>query len=372
MRGVDGPIAVHEDHQAERSVATRRQGEHSVQGLLGAGDGHPLLADGVVVLVHHPTARGHHDEHHCEQYPHDPAQSLRAIKHDTIVHTMNDTISREIPTRVLLESMVRPDGTIDAAELYSVANALDMSDQQVRLGIRRAIADGQLVQEGRGRRALLRATAAMNDALKPDVEFVGFAYDQDRGLAPWDGRWHVVAFAIPESSRPARDAMRAGIMRLGGAPIQGGLYVSPNAWEPHVGKVAADLDVSQHLSVMTTTDLRVGELTAAAEIAARLWPLDDIAERHHRLLNLAEKRLVRLRGRRELCRTEYLTIALGLAAEFTAAMEPDPLLPAELLPRAWIGARARAAFAQCWIRVGAMTDESVPRLFQRYADAVVS
>ena len=282
---------------------------------------------------------------------------------------MNVTTVREIPTRVLLESMVRPDGTIDAAELYSVGNALDMSDQQVRLGIRRAVADGQLVQEGRGRRALLHATAAMNDALKPDVEFVGFAYDQDRGLAPWDGRWHVVAFAIPESSRPARDAMRAGIVRLGGAPIQGGLYVSPNAWEPHVAKLGADLGVSQHLSMMTTTDLRIGELTVPAGIAARLWPLDDIAERHHRLLHLAEKRRTQLRGRRELSRTEYLTIALELAAEFTAAMEPDPLLPAELLPKAWIGARARAAFAQCWIQLRAMTDESVPQLFQSYADA---
>jgi phenylacetic acid degradation operon negative regulatory protein len=282
---------------------------------------------------------------------------------------MNDMMPREIPTRVLLESMVRPDGSIDAAELYSVANALDMSDQQVRLGIRRAIADGQLVQEGRGRRAVLHASAAMSDVLKPDMEFVAFAYEQDRGLAPWDGQWHVAAFAIPETSRPARDAMRAGVVRLGGAPIQGGLYVSPNAWEPHVAKLSADFDVRQCLSSMTTTDLRVGELSSPGDIAARLWPLDDIAERHDRLLKLAQRGRTQLRGRRELTRTEYLTVALELAAEFTAAMEPDPLLPSELLPKAWVGARARAAFAQCWAQLGDIADDSVPRLFQNYADA---
>jgi phenylacetic acid degradation operon negative regulatory protein len=285
---------------------------------------------------------------------------------------MNVSSSREIPTRVLLESMVRVDGTIDAAELYSVANALDMSDQQVRLGIRRAIADGQLVQEGRGRRALLHVTAAMTDALKPDVEFVGFAYEQDRGLRPWDGRWHVVAFAIPESSRPARDAMRAGLVRLGGAPIQGGLYASPNAWEPHVAKLAADVAVQQHLSMMTTNDLRIGELTAPGDIAARLWPLDGVAERHRRLRELAEKRRTQLRSRRELTRTEYLTIALELAAEFTVAMEPDPLLPSELLPKDWVGVRARAAFAQCWARLCDMAGESAPQLFQSYADVVAT
>ena len=68
---------------------------------------------------------------------------------------------------------------------------------------------------------------------------------------------------------------------------------------------------------MTTTDLRIGELHAPARIAAQLWPLDDIADRYRRL------------------------------REVTAAMEPDPLLPPDLLPRPWVGAQARNAFAQC-------------------------
>jgi len=280
---------------------------------------------------------------------------------------MNDSSIREIPTRVLLESMLRADGTIDAGELYSVANALGMSDQQVRLCIRRAVADGQLVQDGRGRRALLHATDAMRDAFAPDVEFVRYAYDQDAGHAPWDGCWHVVAFAIPETSRPARDAMRAGILRLGGAPIQGGLYVSANAWEPHVAKLAADLNVGQHLSMMTTTDLRIGGLDAPKRIAAQLWPLDEIADRYRRLREIATKRPAELRG---LSRIDQLTIALELAVEFTEAMEPDPLLPPDLLPRPWVGTQARNAFAQCWSRLSALTDETVPQLFQTYTDAV--
>jgi phenylacetic acid degradation operon negative regulatory protein len=283
---------------------------------------------------------------------------------------MNDLPIREIPTRVLLESMLRTDGTIDAGELYSVANALGMSDQQVRLCIRRAVADGQLVQDGRGRRAILHATEEMRDAFAPDVEFVRFAYDQDDGEVPWDGSWHVVAFAIPESSRPARDAMRAGILRLGGAPIQGGLYVSANVWEPHVAKLAADLHVEQHLSTMTTTDLRVGGLHAPARIAARLWPLDDIADRYRRLREVTAKRRAQLSGRSKLTRTEHLTIALELAVEFTEAMEPDPLLPPDLLPRPWIGAQARNAFAKCWSRLSALAEETMPQLFQTYADAV--
>ena len=366
MRGVDRSVAMDEHHQAERSFAALRHGEDGLQRFGDSRDGHPLFADVVGVLVGHPATCCHENEQHGEQ-------CARRIsnKHDTIVYEMNDSSIREIPTRVLVESMLRADGTIDAGELYSVGNALGMSDQQVRLCIRRAVADGQLVQDGRGRRALLRATDAMRKMFEPDVEFVRFAYNQDSGRAPWDGIWHVVAFAIPESSRPARDAMRAGILRLGGAPIQGGLYVSANAWEPHVAKLAADLGVEQHLSTLTTSDPRIGDLHAPAKIAAHLWPLDDVADRYRRLRHVAAKRRAQLSGRRALSRIDHLTIALELALEFTEAMEPDPLLPPDLLPRPWIGAQARNAFAQCWSRLSALTDETVPQLFQTYTDAVL-
>ncbi|ORA25720.1 PaaX family transcriptional regulator C-terminal domain-containing protein [Mycobacterium aquaticum] len=274
----------------------------------------------------------------------------------------------EISTRVLLESMVRADATIDTGDLYAVGNALGMTDQQVRLCIRRAVTEGQFTQEGRGRRALLRASAALRKTLDPDVEFVRYAYEQDGGHAPWDGRWHLVAFAIPESLRPARDAMRDGIVRLGGAPIQGGLYVSANPWEPHVTTLVAELDVAQYVSQLTTTDLTVGEHTAPQQIAARLWPLDDIAARHHRLLELSRTCDAALRD--HLPGTERVRIGIELAIEFTRAMEPDPLLAPELLPQPWIGATARAAFAHCWARLSALADATAPALFTRYHDTL--
>lgn len=278
----------------------------------------------------------------------------------------------EIPTRVLVESMVREDGTIDAAELYSVANTLGMTDQQVRLHIRRLVADGQLTQDGRGRRANLRASTKLRNSIEPDIEFVRYMYDQDRGTAPWDGTWHLVAFAIPESSRQARDAMRDGIIRLGGAAIQGGLYISPNPWESHIANLATELDTGRYLTYFTTADLRTGGLSSPSEIAARLWPLDQIAERHERLLAIAQSRLDRITDPQTSSRSDILTALLELAAEFTTATEFDPLLPPELLPQPWPGARARAVVAECWSQV--MNPETPPtdqpRLFRLYADVV--
>ncbi|GII94199.1 PaaX family transcriptional regulator C-terminal domain-containing protein [Sinosporangium siamense] len=277
----------------------------------------------------------------------------------------------EISTRVLVESLVREDQTVDARELYAVARTLGMTDLQVRLCIKRLVAEGQFVQSGRGQRAVLHATADARRALYPDVEFVRFMYAQDRGEAPWDGSWHLVAFAVPESARATRDALREHIVHMGGAPLQGGLYVSANPWEDLVGAEVSRLGAEDYVTHLTSTDLRVGNVRDPRELANRLWPLGDLADAHRRLARIARDRLDRLQHSTSLDQPQLLTIAVELASEFTRAMEADPLLPPELLPHPWPGAQARELVAQCWLRLLQQAAlASAPRLFRLYADVV--
>ncbi|SHF67896.1 PaaX family transcriptional regulator C-terminal domain-containing protein [Streptoalloteichus hindustanus] len=277
----------------------------------------------------------------------------------------------ELTTRTLVEAMVREDGTVAATELYPVAAALGMSDQQVRLCVKRLVAEGRFVQQGRGRGAVLRAAGASGHALDPDVEFVRLMYAQDRGEAPWDGVWHLVTFAVPESARAARDALRDTVVGLGGALLQGGVYVSAHPWEELVAAEAARLDVADRVTTLTTTDLRVGDVAEPRALAARLWPLPELARAHDQLADLAAGWLDRLTEPARVGRAELLTIAIELAAEFTRATEPDPLLPPELLPRPWPGARARELVARCWARLrDHPAADPTPGLFRRYAEVI--
>lgn len=326
----------------------------------------------------------------------------------------------EVPTRLLVHALVREDGTVDAGELYAVAGTLGMTDQQVRLCVKRLVAEGRFAQEGRGRKAVLRAAADTTGSIAPDAGFVRHAYRQDRGLAPWDGTWHLFAFAVPEARRAARDALRDRLLRLGAAPVQGGLYASANPIEEFVEAEARHLGVLPAVTFLTSDDLRMGEIVRPTGLAAALWPLAEIAERYERLAALAESCLAEIEitdggegadadgdggenamrtpgegegeseaggtagpdgegaGRRRgagLSGVERLTMAVELAAEFTRAMEPDPLLPPELLPQPWPGARARALTATCWSRLLEARPEpgksgSLPRLFSLYGDAL--
>ncbi|GII67276.1 putative repressor in the phenylacetic acid catabolism [Sphaerisporangium krabiense] len=273
-----------------------------------------------------------------------------------------------VPTRMLVEALIRTDLTVDAGDLYATANLLGMNDQQVRLCVKRLVAEGRFLQEGRGRKAILRATSSAERAISLDVESVTHAFHQDAGLAPWDGAWHLVGFAVPESARPARDALRTALTFLGGAAIHGGLYLSANPWEPYVEEHARRLDILDHVTFLTTRDLRRGEETDPVALTRAMWPLDEIAERYDRLAAVAEPRLALIEDPAALSGTRRLTIAVELAAEFTRAMEADPLLPPELLPQPWPGARARALTARCWSLLEEQSgqEDSGIRLFRLY------
>ncbi|WP_250399221.1 PaaX family transcriptional regulator C-terminal domain-containing protein [Streptomyces cellostaticus] len=279
----------------------------------------------------------------------------------------------EIPTRLVVHALVREDGTVDAGELYDVADLLGMSHQQIRLCVKRLVAEGRFTQEGRGRRATLHAVTDVTGSLAPDAAYVRHAYRQDAGLAPWDGAWHLFAFAVPESRRTARDALREHLLHLGAAPVQSGLYVTANPVTELVDPLARHLGVLDSLTHFTSTDLRIGEVTDPRALAAALWPLTEIAGRYGHLAAYAEGCLARLAEAPGPSDAGRLTAAVELAAHFSAAMRPDPLLPPELLPQPWPGARARSLAADCWkrLRQGPRADGTPAlRLFALYSDAL--
>jgi len=251
----------------------------------------------------------------------------------------------EIPTRVLVFGMARPDGTIRADELYDVAAACDQSDEQVRSCLRRLLSEDLLVREGTGRSAVFRTTPA-GDALRVgSLRRHELAYRQDRKGQGWDGHWHLAAFAIPEDRRAARDRLRDRLLDAGGAVINNGLYVSPHPWEDEVRQIASHLEVVDRLSLASTDDLEVGGVRSARELARTLWPIEELANSYSRFV--AEHTYVvpileRLRQRHDrISDADFLPGALRMVIAFQQVFLRDPLLPPELLPRPWPGRAAR-------------------------------
>ena len=251
----------------------------------------------------------------------------------------------EVPTRVLVFGMARPDGSIDAGALYDVAEACGQSDEQVRSCLRRLTAEGLVVREGTGRQAVFRTTPAGDVLRLGSLRRHELAYTQDRRGQGWDGRWHLAAFAIPEHRRAARDRLRDHLIDAGGAVVNNGLYASPHPWEDDVRRIAAELDVTEHLTLAGTDDLEIGGERGPRALAELLWPVTELARAYTRFVADHEPvvpvldRLLEHHDR--ISDREFLPAALAMVVAFQQIFQRDPLLPPELLPRPWPGRAAR-------------------------------
>ncbi len=298
-----------------------------------------------------------------------------------VVTETTDTISTTFggddspPTRLLVLGMAHRDGSIIGSELYSVLEPCGLSVDQVRSQMRRLVAEGLFERDGEGRDACYRATPSGRAALSATTTRHTLAYAQDAAGRGWDRMWRIVAFAIPESRRADRDAFRDTLLRLGAAPLQNGVYVSPHRWEAEVQGEIERHDIAAYVNLATTEDLSVGSVTDPRQIASTLWPLDDIAQRYQAFIDAyrdVPAMLERMRrSGRKISEAEWLPGALLIAIRFNQSFEIDPLLPPELLPRPWPGREARQLLAACR-KLGILTreDKSGPALFSVFDDAI--
>jgi phenylacetic acid degradation operon negative regulatory protein len=247
----------------------------------------------------------------------------------------------------------------------------------VRSCLRRLVAEGLFERRGAGRRARYDATPRGLASLGATVERTRLAYGQDAAGRGWDGQWRLVAVAVPESRRAARDTLRERLRALGGAAIQGGLYVSPHDWHKDVLAIADRLEITDGLTLATTGELVVGGERDPRELARSLWAIDELAARYQVFCARyapVHDFLVEMRSRHEHLRdTEFLPGALGMAVEFQECFNADPLLPPELLPRPWPGRTARELILKARrLALALRQGQGRPALFRTYDDAIES
>jgi phenylacetic acid degradation operon negative regulatory protein len=273
--------------------------------------------------------------------------------------------------------MAHENGTVLASELMPVAEACGQTAEQVRSCLRRLVREGLFTRDGTGRNAKFLATEQGMKALGTNLERHRLAYVQDHAGRGWDRRWRLVAFAVPESRRAARDAFRDRLLALGGAAVTNGLYVSPHRWDKDVSDEADRLGVADVVTQASTDDLNVGGVSDPRELARRLWPIDQIARRYNHFVDTyrgVPDALERMRARHErLADAVFLPGALAVTVEFGSVFADDPLLPPELLPRPWPGRAARELLVQSRrlaLRLRELHNR--PALFRSFDDLIES
>ena len=215
-----------------------------------------------------------------------------------------------------------------------------------RLPARALIASGRLfgIAEGTVRTALSRmVTAGELTAVDGTYELAGsFLVRRERqdesragSSRAWDGTWILAVVDAERRDAADRTALRSAMRSLRLGELREGVWLRPDNLDPDRLPDARSVVAAQ----CTTMSARPDE-----EIATRLWDLDGWSTR-----------AAELAAALDADRFGDLAASFMLSASVLRHVQADPLLPGELLPDDWPGARVRsvyerydAAFKAAW------------------------
>jgi phenylacetic acid degradation operon negative regulatory protein len=178
---------------------------------------------------------------------------------------------------------------------------------------------------------------------------------------PWDGRWTVAAFSLPETERDLRRSLREELRIAGLRALFDAVWVSPLDRRPEVRRIADRLGVDG--LVVGRTPL---EGMTDAAVVARAFDAEEVAERYRRCLARYSPYRERVR-RGDVSPRDALLIRTEVIAEWRAAILIDPGLPAELLPASWPRSEARAVVADVYDGLAGLASERVRQVIAQHA-----
>lgn len=226
--------------------------------------------------------------------------------------------------------------------LITLLAPFGLSPQAVRSTLSRMSGHGWLQGRREGRHSFYRLTAKGRRILDEGEQHLFKPGDE-----PWDGRWHVVAYAIPERSRQLRDRLRQRLTWFGFGHLSAGAWISPYKPPPDLLDWIVSAGAREFVEVFTADHEGFGD---ARQLVARAWDLDQLNAAYEAFLQAYAPHFDDSRVDSALTAaaaadpTAAFVRRIRLTLSFLSFPYVDPRLPPELLPDGWLGHRAAALF----------------------------
>lgn len=227
-------------------------------------------------------------------------------------------------------------GEIRLRGLIALMGCFDVPDATVRVVVTRLRKEGWLDSRRSGR----ETTYVLTDAAWRLLD-EGRSRIFDRSAEPWDGRWHMVIYSVPETERALREQLRKKLSWLGFGPLSPSVWLSPHDRVAEVRAAVADWPSVR----LDTFHARTESVMIDRDMAARAWALDELNRDYAAMLATYRPRLESYRAG-ELCGQDALVERMQLINAYRKFPFRDPDLPAELLPDDWAGWAAHQVFRQ--------------------------
>jgi len=158
---------------------------------------------------------------------------------------------------------------------------------------------------------------------------------------PWDGRWCVLTYSIPESQRHLRDRLRQRLIWLGFGMLNAATWISPRDLRAELDEVIESLRIRPYVEIFIGQRLSRND---DRELVARCWNLEALNRAYADFIAKyapGPTHLVAHRAEGSVC-TEGAAFAIRfwVVHDYRSLPYVDPNLPPELLPDNWLGQQA--------------------------------
>ena len=226
--------------------------------------------------------------------------------------------------------------------LIELLGLLRLSEQAVRSTLSRMSQKGWLESRKVGRHSFYSQTPKLLKLLEEGATRIF----QPR-CDPWDGRWYLLTYSIPESKRHLRRRLRKRLLWLGFGTLNQATCISPRDLRAEVKQVVDALRVRPYVDFFTAEHLG---FSSDEEIVARCWDLKRLNDYYATFIARYnppfQEHQARLMASGSLKSQECFVQRFMLIHEYRSSPYVDPNLPLELLPDDWLGERATQLFQQ--------------------------
>lgn len=235
---------------------------------------------------------------------------------------------------------IRPHGgEVGMGSLIRLMAPLGFTPRAVRAAITRMARQGWLRARRVGRRAFYSLTPQGAWRVEQGVRRV-YQLEPD----PWDGRWRLLTYTIPEGRRALRDRLRRELTWLGLGPLSRSTWLTPRNLAAELAELARAHGLDGNVAIFEAALLGPERDRA---LVGRCWNLDAVAARYRAFTATTRRRVasVRLRlRRRAMSDAACFAEKIRLVHEYRKFLFVDPGLPDALLPPQWPGREAARVF----------------------------
>lgn len=232
------------------------------------------------------------------------------------------------------------EGPVWVGTLIDLLKRLGQNEGSTRTTLSRMVARGWLESDRVGRYSFYELSSKARRLLERGEQRI-YHPEWD---APWDGRWFLVAYSIPEDRRRLRGRLRDRLAWLGFGSLRNGLWISPHDVADELAEIAEELRLADEIVAFRA---EASALTEPEHLVATSWDLPALNREYEAFIDRWVPELRRCRPtleRDEFPPEEAFVLRFRLIHEYRDFPLRDPYLPRALLPPDWGGECAAHLF----------------------------